>query len=134
MTEFIEANRSHKTLGAEIGILASAQEAMVQSAMTLLGWSQAGRVQLVPLVANRFLTMMSELALGWLLLEAGAIADTAMAKLSETDPDRAFYEGKKVSAIWYARNVLPGVEAKAKILALEDESAMQLPDAAFATV
>jgi hypothetical protein len=98
-----------------------------------LSWSQSDKLHLVMLNANRFLKMMSQLAIGWLLLDAGVRSDKAMAKLSPTDPDRAFYEGKKFSALWYGRNVLPQVESMAKLAALEDSSPMEIPDSAFAT-
>jgi hypothetical protein len=111
--------------------LASAQEAMLQAAMGLLAWSQEGKTQLVPLVANRFLNGMSELAVGWLLLDAALIGDKAIQKLSATDPDRAFYDGKKFSALWYARNVLPNVEHRARLSALEDTSPIDIADEAF---
>lgn len=134
VTAFVEANRSHPQFGPEVELLARAQEFIMQAAMGLLGWSQDGeKLHLVPLAANRFLAMMSELAVGWLLLEAGVIAAKAQEKLGDSDPDKAFYEGKKQSARWYARNVLPQVESSAKVLAIEDASPMQIPDAAFAS-
>jgi len=130
---FIEANREHKTFGAEVKALAAAQEGLMSSAMVILGWSQdAAKVALIPLSANRFLQMMSEVAVGWLLLDAAVLAEKSMEPLSPTDPDRAFYEGKKWSALWYARNVLPNVEQAARLMVQEDSSPMQIPDAAFA--
>jgi len=132
---FIEANRDHKTFGTEVKALAAAQEGLMASAMAVLGWSQdPAKMQLIPLSANRFLQMMSELAVGWLLLDAAVLAEKSMAGLSESSPDRAFYEGKKWSALWYARNVLPTVEQSARLMALEDASPMDIPDAAFSAV
>ena len=43
--------------------------------MKLLTWFQAGQLEMVPLVANRFLEMMAEITVGWLLLEGAVIAD-----------------------------------------------------------
>jgi alkylation response protein AidB-like acyl-CoA dehydrogenase len=132
---FIEANREHKTFGTEVKALAAAQEGLMSSAMALLGWSQdPSKTQLIPLQANRFLQMMSEVAVGWLLLDAAVLSEKAAAGLSESSPDRAFYEGKKWSALWYARNVLPNVEQAARLMALEDTSPMNIPDAAFSAV
>ena len=130
---FVEANKAHKSFGKEVVALGAAAEAIMQTAMGILGWSQGENVHLVPLAANRFLTMMSQVAVGWLLLEAGVKSEVAMAKLSDTHPDRAFYDGKRYSAQWYGRNVLPQVENAAKMAMLEDASPMQIPDAAFAT-
>ncbi|MDQ3265034.1 MAG: acyl-CoA dehydrogenase [Myxococcota bacterium] len=128
---FVETHRNHPAFAREVGLLGTAQEALMQAAMGILGWSQGEKTHLIPLSANRFLTMMSELACGWLLLDAGVIAHAAQPTASTTD--QSFYEGKKASAVWFARNVLPGVESAARTLALEDESPMQIPDAAFAT-
>jgi len=72
-------------------------------------------------------------AVGWLLLDAAVLAEKSAEKLSATDPDRAFYDGKKWSALWYARNVLPNVEQAARLMAQEDSSPMQIPDSAFAS-
>jgi len=38
------------------------------------------------------------------------------------------------SALWFARNVLPQVEASARSLATEDASAIEIRDAALGTV
>ncbi|WP_324289191.1 acyl-CoA dehydrogenase [Myxococcus sp. MISCRS1] len=132
---FVEANREHAVYGEAVKILASAQEALMSSAMTVFGWSQdGGKFPLIPLSANRFLNMMSEVAVGWLLLDAALIAEKAKAELSADHPDRAFYDGKKYSALFYARNVLPNVEQAARLIALEDTSPMEITDAAFASV
>ncbi len=130
---FIEAHRESPVYGEAVKTLAAAQEALMASAMTIFGWSQdGGKFPLIPLSANRFLNMMSEVAVGWLLLEAAVTSEKAKGALSADHPDRAFYEGKKYSALFYARNVLPCVEQAAKLIATEDTSPMDIPDAAFA--
>ncbi|MGA9523364.1 MAG: acyl-CoA dehydrogenase [Myxococcaceae bacterium] len=130
---FIEANRSHAVLGADVERLAAAQEAILTGAMAILGWTQSEKLHLIPLVANRFLEMMSQLAVGWLLLDQAALALEKGAKLGETDPDRAFYEGKRYAAQFFARSVLPRIESNARVMLLEDDTPMQISDAAFAT-
>jgi len=75
--------------------------------------------------------MMAETTIGWLLLEQAVIAEAALAKLPADHPDRAFYEGKKFSARYFAHNVLPGVVAKAQVIAREDRSVLDIPLAAF---
>jgi hypothetical protein len=78
--------------------------------------------------------MMSELAVGWLLLEQAIIAREASSKLEASHPDRAFYDGKLHSALYFARNVLPGVAFKAKVLSSEDTSAVDIAVESFATL
>lgn len=128
---FVERHQGHPLLGQDVQRLSKVSEAVVGVAMAMMGWSQSGRVELVPLQANRFLMMMSQLAVGWLLLDAGVIAHDALASLPEGHADRAFYEGKRASAQWYARNVLPLVEGQAAVAALEDETPVATSDAAF---
>src|SRR2546430_2294946 len=83
----------------------------------------------VPAAANRFLEMMSETCVGWLLLEAAVISEAALAKLPADHPDRAFYDGKRYAAQYFASNVLPGVATKAQMIAREDRSALDIPAA-----
>ena len=42
------------------------------------------------------------------------------------------YEGKRYAALWFGRNVLPEVKGAAEQMALEDRSAMEITDEAFA--
>ena len=77
--------------------------------------------------------MMSQVAVGWLLLDAAAVAQKALAAGGLSEQDKAFYTGKVQSALWFARNVLPQVEASARSLATEDASPLEIPDAALGT-
>jgi hypothetical protein len=76
--------------------------------------------------------MMSELAVGWLLLDAAIIAERVGEKA--TGDEKAFYEGKKFSALWYARNVLPNVEQAARMMAVEDTSSVEISNNAFGSI
>lgn len=131
---FVAANRSHPVLGPAVEELGRAQEALGGTTMRLLGWFQSGQVAMVPLMSTRFLEMMAETAVGWLLLDGARIALEAAARLPEGHKDRAFYEGKRAAAVYYALNVLPGVVDKADIIAKGDSSALDISVDAFATV
>jgi alkylation response protein AidB-like acyl-CoA dehydrogenase len=124
--KFVASQQNHPTLGADIKRLSGAVEAITRTAMKLLMWFQSGQTEIVPLVANRFLEMMAELSVAWLLLEGAVIA--------ADKGDDPFYQGKVASAQFYSRNILPGVEDKARIIDNEDRSAIEIADAAFATV
>jgi len=67
-------------------------------------------------------------------LEGAVIADAKLQTVAKDHPDFAFYPGKLHAALYYAKNVLPGVEEKAKLMGEEDKTALEIPDAAFATV
>jgi hypothetical protein len=131
---FVQKHSGDATLGGAVKTLSLAQEALGGAAMRLLMWFQTGNVALVPLHANRFLEMMAETTVAWLLLEGAAIAVEKKKSVVAGHPDAAFYEGKSAAALFYARNVLPTVELKARLMAEEDKSPIEITDAGFATV
>jgi len=132
--KFTAAHSGNEKLGADVKRLASAQESLTASALKLLMWFQTGNIAMVPLSANRFLEMMSEFAVAWMLLEGAVIADEKLKAVAADHPDHAFYSGKIAAAQFFARNVLPGVADKARLLEQEDRSPIEITDAAFATV
>ena len=87
----------------------------------------------MPLQANRYLEMMAETTVAWLLLEGAAIALEKKQGLAAGHPDAAFYDGKVAAALYYARNVLPGVDLKARMMADEDRSPLEIADESFAS-
>jgi len=129
---FVAAHKDHATLKDAVATLAQAMEALTATGGKFMQWFGGGKIELVPSVANRFLEMMAETTIGWLLLEQAVIAEAAADKLPADHPDRAFYAGKKFAAQYFAANVLPGVPAKAQLIAREDRSAIDIPIAAFA--
>lgn len=129
---FVGKHKDHAALKDQIATLGQAMEAMTATGGKFMQWFGGGKLEMVPAVANRFLEMMSETTIGWLLLEQAVIAHEALAKLSPDHPDRSFYTGKLFSAQYFAANVLPGVAAKAQLIAREDRSAVDVPIDAFA--
>jgi hypothetical protein len=135
ISRFVAKNNEHGVLGPEVKRLGKAQEALTAAAMKLLMWFQTGKLSMVPLVANRFLEAMSELTVAWMLLEGAVLAhEKKIQAVAEDHPDATFYTGKVHAALYYARNVLPGVEHKARLMEEADDSPIDIPDAAFATV
>ncbi len=131
---FVQENGADPTLGGAVKHLALAQEALGGCAMRLLTWFQTGQLGMVPLHANRFLEMMAETTVAWMLLEGASVAAAKKKDVAAGHPDAAFYAGKVAAALYYARNVLPGVELKARLMADEDKTPLEITDASFATV
>jgi alkylation response protein AidB-like acyl-CoA dehydrogenase len=134
IARFIGETEKNNELGPSVKRLARAHEALAGTTMRMLGWFQGGRLTLVPLVANQYLEMMSEVAVGWLLLEGARIAQVAKGKLDDTEEnaaERAFYDGKVQAARYYASQVLAMVPAKAEALASEDTSPLDITNEAF---
>ncbi len=131
---FIEAHGAHPRLAAGIAELRRAHGAVGQILGKLMDWGKVGNVELTALNANRVLDCLAELAVGFMLLEGGVIASDKLSKLTESQPDYAFYLGKCHAAQYFALNVVPGVVSKADVISKEDRSALDIPEAAFATV
>jgi alkylation response protein AidB-like acyl-CoA dehydrogenase len=126
---FATKHKEHPVLGPAVAQLAKAQEAVAGTAMRFMMWNAQGKAERVPLAANQFLNMMSETTLGWLLLEQAIVALEKLPNAGEAD--KAFYEGKRYAAQYFANTVLPRVVAVAGIIAGEDASALEIPTEAF---
>ena len=133
---FIAANKANASapLAAAVKQLGLAHEAFTGATMKFMMWGASGELELVALYANRYLESMAELAVGWLLLDGAVIAAEKKKGVAEGHPDLAFYQGKEAAALYFARNVLPGVEEKARRIGTEERSAIEIPEAAFATI
>jgi hypothetical protein len=129
--KFIAANKEHPRIATGVGELGRAMEALSQTAMKFLMWFQSGDLEIVPLSANVFLELMGETAVGWLLLEGAVIAAEKTEALPDGHDDKTYYEGVVRSAQYFARNVLPLVPARAKVIANADRSALEIPEASF---
>ncbi len=81
------------------------------------------------MVATQFLELMSELCVGWLLLEAAVLAKAK--NTAADDPDYAFYTGKVAVAEYFSQFVLPTIPGRAMTLCNAPGSVLELADAAF---
>ncbi len=131
---FIDANREHPELAESVAHLQNAHEAVAASVMQFIGWFKGGKLEHIPLAAEGFLVVLSELAVGWLLLEQAAIALEKLPETSDAHPDHAFYSGKKYSAMHFAHEVLTTVPDRTRRLSATSTVAVEIPDEAFATV
>ncbi|MCI2418868.1 acyl-CoA dehydrogenase [Saccharopolyspora sp. K220] len=80
--------------------------------------------------AVSFLLSMGDLLIGWLLLRQ---AETALAALDAgaSAKDQPFYQGKVAAARFFAKNVLPELTGRRKIIEATDNSLMELDESAF---
>ncbi|MDA3644746.1 acyl-CoA dehydrogenase [Saccharopolyspora indica] len=80
--------------------------------------------------AVSFLMSMGDLLIGWLLLRQ---AEIALAALDAGAPakDQPFYQGKVAVARFFAKNVLPELTGRRKIIEAADNSLMELDESVF---
>ena len=131
---FVDAHRGHEVLGAAIAHLQNAHEALAIAVTQFIGWFKGGEIEQIPLAAEDFLALLSDLAVGWLLLEQAAIAVEKLPETSPTHPDHPFYTGKKYAALHFASEVLRTVPDRVKRLRDIEALPIEIPDEAFATV
>jgi alkylation response protein AidB-like acyl-CoA dehydrogenase len=134
ITGFVATHTAQPGLSAEIRALGEAAAGLQRAAGALLELFMGGKLDQVTLVANAFLEMMAEVAIGHLLLEAAVVAE---GKLSEEDDEQNeeasdFYRGKVMAAKHFVNFVLPGVPAKLGAILAGDRSALDIPDGGFA--
>ena len=131
---FINGAKDSAELAEGVKHLQGAHEAVAASVMQFIGWFKGGQIEHIPLAAEQFLTIMSDLAVGWLLLDQAAIALEKLPETSESHPDHAFYTGKKFAALFFANNTLATIPARVQRLMQVDTLAVDIPDEAFATI
>lgn len=102
--------------------LLAALQALETSHTTFGRWAREQKLDLIFSVSTRFLEMMAETTLAWLLLQAAVIAERALENESLSDSEKSFYNGKIQAMKFFIRNVLPGVLTKADVIHLEDDT------------
>ncbi len=100
-------------------------EVMLGTMVGFLGES----VYLIGLNATPFMSALSELVIGWLLLRQAEVAVEAVDSASGSD--RVFYEGKLAANDWYSRTVLPKLSASRTVLANTTRAPMDMSQEAF---
>lgn len=120
---FIEQNKYIPQFEKSINMLEKALYSLTDTHKLMGSWIKVQKMELIFAVSTRFLQMMAEVTVSWLLLDGAIIAQNAMqADISQSETE--FYQGKITSAQFYINNILPNVFSTADIIALEDESAI----------
>jgi hypothetical protein len=99
---------------------------------------QPAEVNKVGLNTTRFLLALGDLVVGWLLVRQAEVALRALDNAGEHADsvqggrdDEAFYQGKVVTARFYAESVLPRLAAEREIAESTSLDIMELPETAF---
>ena len=130
ITEFADENAKIPSLASIADMVAKARDATLGAVGTLMQSTGSGDFEFPMSVATRFLHMLGELFVGWQLGVQARLAHDALQAGASGD-DTVFYEGKIITARFFAANVLPGVRMKSAVIRAQDKSAMEMPEAAF---
>ncbi len=104
---FETQHSAHPVLGTATAQLGRTRTTLAQLTVHLGALGRAGKVRQIALSASPYLKLMSELCVGWLLLDAAAISHEKLSALEEGHADGSFYRGKVASATYFAKAVLP---------------------------
>ncbi len=133
--EFAKGDAGNGTLAVERELLGKALEDVQGMVGTLVGFLTSAQQDIaniykVGLNTTRFLYVLGDLVVAWLLLRQAEVALNALAA-GPSDRDRLFYEGKVAAAKFFAQQVLPAVAAQRAIAEATDNALMELPEEAF---
>jgi alkylation response protein AidB-like acyl-CoA dehydrogenase len=139
--EFIETNRSHATLGKNIGRLEKAKDTLAHVTVGFGKMGASGDMVYPALHACPYLEMFGDVMVAYLLLdqavlaqekldaickEKGADSEEAKRSLCERDDEAKFYWGKLCSAEFFTTQILPRVDARAESIQSESRSALEV--------
>src|SRR6478609_6440594 len=123
--ELADARTLLATALADLQAMAAAMTGYLQSSQ-----ENARELYRLGLESVRFLLVVGDLLIGWLLLHQAEIALNALDS-EVSGRDRSFYTGKVAVANFFAKNVLPRLTADRKIVEAVDLTAMDLREEAF---
>jgi hypothetical protein len=153
LNEMTNTINKYKNLDGHADIAADVKKSvdtLTEMSMYFASCAKQGKF-LVPINnAYPFLMLMGKVVSGWLLLWQAGVAQEklealakekgvntadkpAMAQLCKENMDAAFYSGKIYSARFFAKNVLPEVNAIAESIKTEDMSILDIAEESFAS-
>jgi alkylation response protein AidB-like acyl-CoA dehydrogenase len=135
VTAFVDSERSDGRLKQEKAALKQALDDVQGMLGALIGYLTASQedaqnLYLVGQHSVRLLLSATDLMVGWQLQRQAEVALDAL-DAGPSDKDRPFYEGKLAAAGFFAKNVLPELSARRKIVESADNTLMELDEAAF---
>ena len=135
ITETVKGDAGNGVLAAERELLGKALEDVQGIVAALGGWAMASQensdeIYKVGLNTTRLLMATGDLVIGWLLMRQAEVALAAI-DAGASGKDRDFYEGKVVTAKWFAQNRLPLLAAERAIAEGTDDAIMGLAEEAF---
>jgi hypothetical protein len=131
LKQFIEAHKADAAFSREVGLLNEALETILELSDLYKKYSKEGKLDLVALTSTRFLDCMAEVAIAHLLLEQALIACAKLADGTCIEADTCFYQGKVQTVRYYILNFLPQVFGRARVIKMEDSSAMNIQEEWF---
>jgi alkylation response protein AidB-like acyl-CoA dehydrogenase len=128
---FGEQHSTDSEFAIDSRVLIEAASATKHIADTLVTFFTNGTSHLVPLNATRLVECVADVTMAKLMLEQGLIARDTLKENKPLRADDIFYRGKIQTARYFCRSILPRVLARQRIVALADDSAIQISEEAL---
>jgi alkylation response protein AidB-like acyl-CoA dehydrogenase len=145
--ETIARAKGLPSLRKEGGYLEEALGAIMDLTRQFGRWGKSASFMIPVLNARPYLMILGDLVVGWLVVQAGAIAaeklegiyrekgaEGSRAKqraLARKDEEVAFYQGKVASAVYFASTVLPTIQGRCRSIGLGDRTPIEMLEASF---
>ncbi len=144
--EVLQKGRANESLKQVAESFGAARSQLVEATTYFAMQGFSGNIMIPVLYATPYLELFGDVAVGFILLWQGLIADEKLEEIyagteadtpekrKETDENNssaAFYRGKVASAQFFANTILSLAEGKAKAIKSGERSALDIPDAAF---
>lgn len=128
--DFVASSKQYKEFSSSLALLEKALTQLVETHHLMGSWIKIQKMERIFSVSTRFLQMMAEVTVAWLLLDGAIIAHHSLQEDGHEQSEN-FYRGKITSATFYINNVLPNVFSTAHIIALADDSAIEADNTTF---
>ncbi|HDQ04647.1 MAG TPA: acyl-CoA dehydrogenase [Deltaproteobacteria bacterium] len=143
----IKKMKEHKELGKFTAILEEAANACMDITMFFVQAGKAGNFLLPILNAYKFMEIFGDVLLGHFLIDAAGVAaekldaiykekgadtEEKQKALCKDDKEAAFYSGRVASAKFFAVEILTTVKSRCEAIKMDEKSALELSEEAFA--
>ena len=132
ITATIEKLKGVGELEDSVAKLEEASAAMAELPLKFIEFFRSGKAAVPIQNAEPFLAIMGDVICGWLLLQGAGIALKKLASLDTGNADVSFYNGKVMSARFFAAEILPTVKARCGIIKEGEALAVEIAEESFA--
>jgi alkylation response protein AidB-like acyl-CoA dehydrogenase len=128
---FCSKNEAHKNLANSFALLKKGAELLAKTLMQYGAWANAGKLNKLAWTSTRFLDSISEVIIAKLLLEQAIFCEKKLEENTVKSEDLDFYKSKRITANFFASNILPQAFSRFQIILKGDDESCTMNEAMF---
>jgi hypothetical protein len=128
----VEKLKGVEDLKSSVKKLEEASAAVGELPLAFIEFFKGGKAAVPIQNVEPFLAVMGDVLCGWFLLQGAGIALEKLASLDAGDADVPFYQGKVMSARFFAAEILPTVKARCEVIKAGEALAVEIAEESFA--